>query len=184
LGLGLVKRDFYNTSTLFFCGNPNLQKAVNEHLAYDSLVFQQTELGYEISYAPPWFVPAVIKMDYDVLFLRANTLHHEFIQVTVNETNGQTAWINRFEATLIHWPEFLISVNKIESLDPENNPLRIKPLRHASLVNTQSTFLRTMQVKAQWIQVELLDDALQVLDTGWLRWHEQGRLVVRWSLFS
>lgn len=184
MGLGMVKPDFYNHSTLYFYRNPNLQKAVNEHLPYDSLVFRQTELGYEITYAPPWFVPAVMKMDYDVLYLRANTLHREFLQVTVNETNGQTAWIGRFDAKLIYWPEFLLSVNTIEPMDPVNNPLRIKPMNHASPVNTKYAFLRPTQVKTQWMEVELLDDALQVLDTGWLRWHEEGRLVVEWSLFS
>ena len=53
-------------------------------------MFKQIETGYEISYAPPWFVPAHLKMDYEILYLRALTPANDFTEVMVNETNGQT----------------------------------------------------------------------------------------------
>lgn len=184
MGLGMVKPDFSNHSILYFYNNPNLQKAVNEHVPFDSLVFRQTELGYEISYAPPWFVPVIYKMDYDILYLRAQTLHRDFLEVMVNETSGQTAWVNRFNCKLYHWPEFLFMVNTIEPIDPDNNLVRIKPLNHASPVKSEYTFLRPIQVTSEWVKVELLDNNLRHQCSGWIRWKKANMLLITWSLFS
>lgn len=184
MGIGMAKPDFFQHKTLYFYGNPNLDKPVMDHSPNDSLVFRQTELGFEISYAPPWFVPAHMKMDYEVVYLRAMSLHSEFIEVVVNETNGQTSFIDRSKSKLIFWPEFLLSVNSVEPIVAEDNLVRIKPLSHASPVNGNYEFLRPIRISDQWIFVELLTNDLNPHGKAWIKWNENGRLLIRYNLFS
>lgn len=184
MGLGMFKPDFYNQRVLYFYSNPNLRKAVNEHAPIDSLVFKQTERGVEISYAPPWFAPAHLKLDYDVLWMRAQSVGHEFVEVTVNETDGRSFFVNRFSGKLHHWPEFLLSVHAIELHRDHPQPVRIKPLEHASTVQTPFYSLQPQRVSGDWVEVEIMDANYTVTGRGWVRWRKEGALTVNWSLFS
>ena len=184
MGLGMFAPDFFYRKLLGFYGNPNLEKSVNEHLPTDSLAFVKTETGINISYAPPWFVPAIMKLDYDVLYLRTVTIHGEFIEVVVNEASRITTWVDRSAGRLIYWPDFLLTMNSVKQLRPGDNPVKIKPLEHASLVSTEYTFLRPTAIRQQWLQVELTDKNFIKIGTGWIRWQENGSLIISYSLFS
>ncbi|KAA3661344.1 MAG: hypothetical protein DWQ10_04710 [Calditrichaeota bacterium] len=184
MGLGMVKPHFFENRCLYFYGQPNLQKSVSDHVPGDSLVFKKTEHGFAISYAPPWFAPAHMKMDYETLFLRMLSIHRDFVEVVVNEYTGQKAYLDRRKVNVTFWPNFLLSVNSVKPLDPQNNPVRIKPLAHASLVTSAYTFLKPVQVAHQWIKVALLDDKLKSAGTGWIMWQKDGELLIAYSLLS
>jgi len=184
MGLGMATPKFYENHVLYFYGNPSLEKLVSDHIPTDSLVFKRSELGVEITYAPPWFAPAHLKMDYELLFIRVLSVNRDFIEVMVNEFNGQTAYMDRIRNELRYWPEFLLNINSVEPLSPENNPVRVKPLSHASLVSTPYSFLKPLRISDQWIQVELLDDNFKSHGKGWIKWQENGKLLISYSLLS
>lgn len=184
MGLGMGTPKFYEFDVVYFYGNPNLEKPVSDHAPTDSLVFHRSELGMELTYAPPWFVPAHLKLDYGILFLRVVSIHSEFIEVMVNETNGQTAYMDRSKFNLRYWPEFLLSINSAEPLYPQDDPVRVKPLSHAGIVSTPYAFLKPLKISSQWMQVALLDDRFQVQGKGWIRWRENDRLLIAYSLLS
>jgi len=150
----------------------------------DSLVFKRTETGIELTYAPPWFVPAHLKMDYEILFLRVVTLHREFIGVVVNESNEQIAFMDRYKNDLQFWPEFLLTINSIKPLNPKSNPIRARPFPHASLSLIQYSLLKPIRISDQWIEVELFDDNLNSKGKGWVKWQEKGKLLITYSLLS
>ncbi|MEM8568839.1 MAG: hypothetical protein AAGF85_20440, partial [Bacteroidota bacterium] len=80
MGLGMVKPDFYNDRVLYFYA-PNLEKSVDDHTPIDSLVFAKNELGVSIRHAPPWFYPAHVKLDYDILYFIAIGRTKDWVQV-------------------------------------------------------------------------------------------------------
>ncbi len=184
MGLGMVKPNFYNNRVLYLYGDPNLEKPVNDHTPTDSVVFKQTETGFEISYAPPWFFPTHNKMDYEILLLRAVSITPEFTEVMVNETNGQTSYIERHKNKVLYWPEFLFTINSVEIISPGENPIRVKPLSHAGLVTAQYSYLRVLKIKNQWMQVELIDEHYKLLTRGWSKWQENGKLLIIYYLLS
>ncbi len=184
MGLGMLKPAFYNSRVIYFYGNPNLKKPVSDHAPTDSLVFKRSERGVEIAHAPPWFVPVHLKLDYGVLFLRAVSVHSDFVDVIVNETNGRNAYLDRHKSELIYWPEFLLSINSVEPRSRQDKPIRVKPLSHAGHVSTQYAFLKPLQISNQWMQVELLDDSFNSHGQGWIKWQENGELLITYSLFS
>lgn len=184
IGLGMSKPKFYENNVIYFYGDPNLEKSVSDHSPMDSLVFRRTEIGMELAYAPPWFVPAHLKMDYEILFLRIVTLHREFIGVLVNESEGRTAFMDRYKNDLQFWPEFLLSVNSIEPINLKSNPIRARPLLHASISPVKFSILKPIRISDQWIEVELLDDDLKSKGKGWVKWQENGKFLITYSLLS
>lgn len=182
-GLGMAKPDFYNKSVLYFY-SPNLEKPVLEHTPSDSIVFAQTEHHqFDITYAPPWFYPEHLKLDYDILYLKILSLGREWIEVEVNQQTGLSSWISSSDAEVILWPEFLLRVFSIENSDLQNNPLRIKPLTHASEVQLKEyEFMTPVLIKDNWIKVELLDNDLNRLGEGWLMWRDSQNLLIGYYL--
>lgn len=184
LGLGMAAPDIYGTSAIYFYGAPTTGKAIREHAPMDSLTFRHTETGLEVATAPPWFAPAHLKPDYDVLWMRAVSMQPDFLEVVVNEHTGQTAYIDRQNTRLRFWPEFLLTIHSIEPKDPAANPVRVKPLDYAGLVQASYAFLKPWKVSDEWAYVELLSNDMQSLGMGWIRWRRDGKLLVDYSLFS
>lgn len=179
LGLGFFSPNFYEYPVLYFYGNPNYLKASQDHFPTDSIVFIQNEHGhFEISYAPPWLQPEHLKLDYGILYFNLQSLGKEFVEITVNTTTQNTAYVSRFEGNIILWPEFLLQVYSIE-MPPENpQTLKVKPLDHAGGVNDEYEFLQPVSIKNEWIQVELQDKNLKAITTGWLRWKKDEKLLI------
>ena len=181
--LGIASPNFYEFPTLYFY-NPNLEKAVDEHTPIDSLVFARTEQGFEISYAPPWYFPEYMKLDYGILLHKVITVGKDWVELEVNRSTQQTAWVDATRVSMSYWPEFLLNTNSIESIDPTANPVRTKALDHAAEVSTSYTLLRPVMVKGEWMKVDLLDDSYEKVADGWIRWTKNGSWVIKYSLLS
>ncbi len=184
VGLGMAQPDFYNKSTLYFY-SPNLDKAPHDHVPVDSLVFKQTEIGYTITYAPPWFYPVHLKMDYEILFLQVISLRHDWMLVEVNQQTHLNYWIDKNSVKFIDWPSFLLKVNTVEPINNKNT-LKQKPLEHASEFNSsQTAYLRPVAVRDQWLQVEVLDNNYNIIaKSAWIRWRDLDQLLIKYSLLS
>lgn len=149
----------------------------------DSLVFAQGPFHVDIGSAPPWFVPAHMKLDHDLLLLRAITLSSNWVEVVVNEADGRTAWVARSQGILRLWPEFILSATAVETLDPATNPIRVKPLEEAAvLADGADAMLAPVAVQGDWLQVRTHEIADRIAPTGWIRWRKDGRLLIDYSL--
>jgi hypothetical protein len=184
MGLGMAAPNFFENKVLYFYGNPNLDKPISDHTPTDSVVFVQTEIGFHIAEAPPWFVPAHLKMDYEILILRIKSMQYDFAEVVVNENNGQTSYIDRNKCRIKFFPEFILSVNTLMPINPNDNLIRIKPLSHAEPISTEYDFLRPIRITQEWVYVELLDNNFKPNGRGWIRWNKDGVLLVTYSLLS
>lgn len=186
VGLGMVKPDFYNKKVLYFYATPNLEKSANDHSPTDSLVFTQTEHHqFEISYAPPWFYPQHLKMDYEILYLKLLSMNRDWAEIEINKQSGQSAWVSKSDVSVLLWPEFLLNVFSIEILDPKNNLLRIKPLQHASEVRSvEYEFLVPILIRDSWVKIKLVDKNFNDVGEAWLRWRSDGKILISYSLLS
>lgn len=186
MGLGMVKPDFYNKKTLYFYGMPNLEKPANEHTPFDSIVFTQSEHHqFDISYAPPWFYPEHLKLDYDILYFKLLAMNRDWINVELNKQTEYSVWMLKSDVTVLLWPEFLLNIFSVEILDPRNNLLRIKPLSNASeVVVKEYEFLAPVMAKDSWIKVRLINKELDTVGEAWLQWQSGGKLLISYSLLS
>mgnify|MGYP000173900014 CR=1 FL=1 len=185
MGLGMFIPNFYENKTLYFYGNLTQGKSVQEHSPLDSITFKQKEYGgFDIATAPPWLVPEHLKLDYDMLYFKVQSISHNFIEVTVNTTNNQTRFVDRYAGKLMYWPEFLLGVNSVEFPNPKNHNIYSRPFTEASTIKTQYSFMRPIKVKDEWMHVTLLDDSFKVKGHGWIRWKKDGEMLITYSLLS
>ncbi|WP_343486457.1 hypothetical protein [Allomuricauda sp. d1] len=185
MGLGFFAPNFYDHSTVFFYGNPNLEKSVMEHSPTDSVVFKRIEhRGFDIVQAPPWLVPEHLKLDYDLLYFQIRSLGKDFAEVVVNNQTGRTAYVNNHRGNIILWPEFLLGVHSVEFPSESNQKVKERPFVASSDINMSFSFMHPILVRDDWMLVELWNDNFNKVGEGWIRWREEGRLLVIYNLLS
>lgn len=185
IGLGFFKPDFFEKSVMYFYSNQNSKKTVTEHPPSDSIGFSKTENGgFEISYAPPWLVPEHLKLDYDILYFKIQSLSDDFAEVTVNTGTQQTFFVDRSAGKIIYWPDFLLQVHSVEFTDPGIQKVRVKPLSYAGEDLTAFQLMVPVIVKDEWMLVELFDDNYEQVGQGWIQWKKDNQLLITYSLLS
>lgn len=182
MGLGMAQPNFYQNEVVYFY-RPNLEKAVNEHLPIDSLVFSRSELGHELTYAPSWFYPVHLKMDYEILFLKVISQTKDWVQVIVNEQTQMKAWLSKHDVKIVQWPDFILATSSVKPID-EYVTLKVKPLDHAGDLSKKGSFYRAIEVRNEWLRVEILDEKFKKQGMGWLRWRKNGKLLITYDLLS
>lgn len=87
MGIGMVKPPISDQPTYFF-GPPSTDLNARQPLPTDSLTFLQGQHYLDVATAPPWFQPEVLKLDYDLLYVRAVSLRAHWIEVIVNRSTS------------------------------------------------------------------------------------------------
>jgi len=179
LGLGMAA-PIMELGTFHFYGAPDLDRLPDLFHATDSLTFAKGEHFTDITSAPPWFVPAHLKLDHGLLLLKVITLSRNWMEVEVNSIDGTTRWVDRGELHFETWPEFITTVNSVEIIDAETNPVRLKPLDHAAiLAEGTNALLVPLAVHGDWLMVSTDGLADRIVPTGWIRWRDGEQLLVR-----
>ena len=185
MGMGFFKPNFYEYSVLYFYGNPNLEKSVQEHLPTDSIVFKKSEHSrFDISYTPPWLVPVHLKLDYDLLYFKIQSVSREFVEVIVNSYDNRISYLDRYSGEILYWPEFLLSIHSVEFITGKEQTIRVKPLDYAGEEITPYQFMRPVVIKDNWMLVELQDGNFKKVGKGWIRWRNNEQLLITYSLLS
>lgn len=185
MGLGFFIPNFHNNQTLYFYGNINMEKSVDDHSPHDSITFARNEYNqFEIKTAPPWLVPDLLKLDYDMLYFRVYSVGRDFIEVIGNTTTNLKTFVSRYSGRMVYWPEFLLGVHSVEFIPGNEQHVKVKPLENASLNSTQYEFMRPIIIEQEWMQVELLDSDFKTVGKGWVKWQANGELLVSYNLLS
>ncbi len=185
MGLGFFTPNYYEFPVLYFYGDVNLEKTIDDHTPQDSVVFIQQE-GYKLStsYAPPWLFPEHLKLDYELMAFKVLGLGNDFLKVEVNKTTGQIAYLDKYKGTYKTWPEFLRTMASLELIEKENQTVHIKPLQHASTVQVAFKWMQPLLIERNWMYVKLLDEHHKEQGKGWVQWRNEEQLLVRYSLFG
>lgn len=184
-GLGMFSPNIYENDILHFYGNLNLEKSLINHSSTDSITFKRSKYGeFNIATAPPWLIPKHLKLDYGILYFKAISVTNEFIEIEVNSITNQTAYVNKSSGKLLYWPEFLLGINSVELLNSETQNVHVKPLDYAGIVNQNYSFMRPLKIKQNWMYVILLTDGFDPVGKGWIKWIQNDKLLITYSLLS
>jgi len=187
MGMGFFTPDFYQGGTLYFYGKPTPGKSIVNQLPWDSLVFTVSDMHqYQIDYAPPFFNPVHLKMDYEMLYFTILSEGHDDVKVVLNGATGHTAYVNKYEGKVTYWPSFILSLSTVVLLSDFPQSFKVKPLDHAGELSVDKvyTYLRPERVKGYWLEVSLLNDELKAEGRAWIRWRDEHQLLVNYSLLS
>lgn len=186
MGIGIAQPQLKFNQPLYFYSTPQTDQLPTELTPIDSITFKKAPAGIDIATAPPWLVPEKLKLDYQLFHFLVKSQSRYFLQVVGNKINGQTTWVAKSQVDYQDWPSFLLNVNAVEPLNWENNPLRSKPLRHASplLEYGSQNILQPLKIEEHWIQVNILDQDYKPIQTGWIRWRSASQLLITYQMLS
>ncbi len=183
MGLGFFKPNFFQHPTLFFYGNVNLEKSVNQHAPTDSLALGRDQFGdFTLISAPPWLWPEAMNQPFGIFYFKVKAVGHEFIGVEGNSKTGQTAYLNKNNGDLLFWPEFLLTASSIQFINGKTQVPKIKPLDYAGEISIPFVRMQPLQVENEWIYVILKDKSYREVGKGWIRWQKNGHLVIGYTL--
>ena len=139
----------------------------------------------QLTYAPADFFPAYLKGDYQLCWMKGISMTRHRVQVEINKQTGRSLWLDK-EALAIHSPaEWILTMNSVDPVLPQDYPLRVKPLDHASPSNLDPTdaLLTPIEAKGDFIKVEVTKKGLPQ-GQAWMRWKKDGQLLVGVNPFS
>ncbi len=185
VGVGMVKPRLVVGETLEFWPPPTRRPAAFRPTPVGSITLGEGDYGtLRIASAPPGFAPEIVKLDYDILLLRARSMTSSHIEVVVNRETGRTAWVERSAVEFLDWPSFWLSVFAIEVKDLNTNPVRTKPLDHAARVlSAKETTYGVQAVRGNWLQVGPAE-ASKAKPIGWIRWQDGEQILIGYFLLS
>ncbi|MDO6437405.1 hypothetical protein Q4534_08315 [Cyclobacterium sp. 1_MG-2023] len=185
MGQGFFSPNFVENDKLYFYSptDPRAWNGVGE--AIDSLVFYKNRNGqYDIQYAPPYFFPEIVKMDYEWLMIKVITSGKYMLELEINQETGQSVLVDKFSGNLIYWPEFILNTNSVEIMEAFPQKVLIKPLENAAVNSISYVFLQPIAVQGDWLKVNLTDKEFFNLGQGWIKWKSNDKLIIRYNLFS
>lgn len=191
VGVGVVQPSLDPARPLYFYGAPQPGVDPSTATPIDSVTFAAGDHFVGIATAPPWFAPEGLKLDYDLLWLRARTLTRAWIEVEVNTIEPrprfvpETAWVAREAVTFRPWTEFLLEVFSVETLDPAANAVRAAPHGDSEVVaDSDGRALRPLAIRGEWLRVEAVEGTEADRFEGWVRWRGSSELLVSFSMLS
>lgn len=185
MGMGFFIPNMYENSKLNFYGEINLEKSLNEHPPFDSIVFKKNKYNhFEISSAPPWLFPEVLKLDYDLLYFRIKSVTEDFAEVIVNKQTNQSSFVSRMSGKIIYWPDFFLSVNSVEFYPDTNEKIHVRPFLASSTTNLNHQFMRPVKISGDWMEVLLLNSNFVKVGKGWIQWKRENKILVIYNLLS
>ena len=185
MGIGMFIPELANLKPMYFYGDVNFDKSIQEHFPIDSLTFMRKENGgYEIATAPPWLAPDHMKLDYDLLYFRVVTVTDDFLEVVVNTKTLQTRLIDKRAGLLKYWPDFLLGVHSVGLLPEANQAVHSRPFRESGIITSEFSFMKPIKIKNSWMYVELWNDDYTKSGNGWIQWQKDGKLMISYSLLS
>lgn len=184
-GMGYYSPNFHNSPVLYFYGNPNAIKSLPGQLPNDSITFKRNMRNqFEIATAPPWLMPDIMKLDYDLLYFKIQSVTKEFVEVIVNAQTNQTAYVRKSDGNVAYWPDFLLGVHSLQFLPESKEKVRARPFQSSSVITTAHLYMKPVKIKGDWAEVWLLDVQFQNIGKGWIPWRRDNQLLVRFNLFS
>jgi len=186
MGLGLFTPRMAPGQVLYFYEAPPLGSPNERLKPTDSIVFEATAYGgLDIGYQPQWFEPHYVKLDYDMLLLKVNSIGRRFIEITVNESQNKTLYVPADSGTYVDWNLFITQVHSVEILEEYPQKIKSQPLIGSKTIFVEGDkMLSPVHVKGDWLFVTILDLQYNSKGQGWIQWKKDGKLVINYQLLS
>ncbi|UZD23301.1 hypothetical protein [Algoriphagus halophytocola] len=185
MGLGLFSPNYHENKVLYFYAAQHSDKPIEDQPKLDSITFSQNEHGnYTIGTAPPWLMPEHMKLDYNILYFKILRIGKDYLQIEGNTDTNQAFFVSKWSGETILWPEFILSTFMLEFPEGEKQPLRIKPLDNASIIPHTSRYMRAISIQDHWVEVEVLNEQWKPIDYGWIKWRDENKLLIQYTLLS
>lgn len=189
LGMGMLKIDYRQLFLLELYADTN---TVSPTQSLRIIKNQSEEYSIENQDSNAWFKPEQLFFEYDIFLMRVDTLAGNWYKIQVNSATGATLWTKADTAKkFINWKTFLL--NEISAVDKGDYNLDIKttPSDKAPTIKKIETTdcFQVLEIKGDWMKIKTnkemeCSESKKQVTSGWIRWRQNNRLTINYSLTS
>lgn len=183
IGEGIVNIDFDENTKLEFYSNAQGSKPVQTielHFRDDLNSISIKDYGKH----EEWLHPEALWLEYEFFFFRCTKKVKDYYEIIVDQGTGKRLWVKKSEKVVLKsWEEFLKSVLSVERM--EKQAIKSAPEENSSVVeDNEAVFFEVVEMKGNWIKVEQaeIEEVIQKPVSGWIKWTDGNKLLVRYSL--
>jgi hypothetical protein len=189
LGMGMLKIDYRQVSVFeLYTDTNNVSPAQTIQIIKN----QSEEYSIENQDSNDWFKPEQLFFEYDIFLVRVDTVAGNWYKIQVNAATGATLWTRADAAKkFIPWKTFLLK--EISSVDKGDYNLDIKaaPSDKATNIKKIETIdcFQVLEIKGDWMKIKTnkemeCSESKKPVSSGWIRWRQNNRLTINYSLTS
>ena len=190
LGTGIVKIEFDDKTILDF------YKAATDKTPYKRIeFFYDKEISSSniknLKTEQRWLNPELLWIDYSQFNFRCSSTNGEWLELIVNNNNGQTYWIKRSKATkFLTWEEYLQDMFGVSRLDNEKQKIRKAPDDDALEIDYYGRdCFQVKALKGDWIEIFTGDHCEEYgskaqVKSGWIKWRRGNKLLIEYHSTS
>lgn len=133
----------------------------------------------DFEYANDDFVTYSFHPDYFILAMKMVNEDASRYEVIVNEGTGKTKFVLKDSKGLkfSNWSEYVVRMFAV-GFDQNINPVRRAPAGAILDPQPQSDLFHPKETKGDWMRVEFDSSRSEADKGGWIRWRENGKLII------
>jgi hypothetical protein len=190
LGTGVVKIEFDDKTIINFYTKPT-DKVHSKRIEF----FHDKEINSwnikNLKTEQTWLKPEVLWLDYSQFNFRCKSTNDEWLELIVNNDNGQTYWIKKNKATIfLTWEDYLKEMFAVDRLADHKQMIRKLPSDTADEIkhNGRDCF-QVKSLKGDWIEIFTTDHCDEgknksEIKGGWIKWRRGDELLIKYYTTS
>jgi len=140
-----------------------------------------------------WFKPEQLFLEYDIFMMRVEAVSGRWFQVYVDNEKAITMWTKVDTSfRFITWQKFLAkeisAIDKHPSFDLD---IKVLPADKANTIKKieASDCFEVLEIKGDWMHIKTnlkadCNDSKKIIRSGWIKWKQNGKLVINYSLMA
>jgi hypothetical protein len=183
LGTGIVKIEFDSSTVVDFYDNPT-----NKDFSKRVEFFNDKEINSwnikNLKTEQTWLKPEVLWLDYSQFNFRCKSTNGEWLELIVNNDNGQTYWIKKnLKTKFLTWEEYLKDMFAVSRLQDKKQIIRKQPSDKSAEIKYEGRdCFRVKSVKGDWAEIFTTDwcegKEKTEIKSGWIRWRQGNELLI------
>jgi hypothetical protein len=190
LGTGIVKIEFDCKTVVDFYKKPTDKTSFKKIEFFDDKEINSCNIK-NLKIEQTWLKPEVLWLDYFQFNFRCKSTTGEWLELIVNNENGQTYWIKKNKTTkFLTWEEYLQGMFGVRRLDNEKQKIRNSPTDSAQEMKYNGTdCFQVKTLKADWIEIFTGDHCDEYgsktqIKSGWIKWRSGDKLLIKYYTTS
>jgi len=140
-----------------------------------------------------WFKPEQLFLEYDIFMMRVDVVSGKWIQVYTDNERGITMWTRvdpNFE--FIPWEKFLLKeISAIDKHPSFSLNIKISPADNSKTIRKiePTDCFEVLEIKGSWMHIKTnlrseCNESKKIIKSGWIKWKQDGKLTINYSLMA
>jgi hypothetical protein len=190
LGTGIVKIEFNEKTVVDFYKKPADKVQFKRIEFFDDKSINSWNIK-NLEKEKAWLKPEVLWLDYSQFNFRCKSTNGDWLELIVNNDNGQTYWIKKNTTIkFLTWEEYLKDMFGVDRLEDYKQKIRKEPSDTAEEIKYEGRdCFEVKSLRGDWIEIFSTDHCDEgknkdKIKSGWIKWRHGDKLMIEYHTTS